>query len=632
MSLSKQLLILISLIFLIVFSVSFYLSMSNIRNYLEVESEVHVQDTATSLGLSLSPHMDDESDPILLTMMSAIFDMGYYKEMRLENVDGENLVVLTNPVQMEGVPDWLIELLPIKTATAQSEISSGWNISGTLYVSSNPAYGYLKLYEQAKETLLYSLMIFIAAFILVILVLRLTLQPLKAIQRQANEISGGNFTTISKLPWTTEVRQVANSMNGMSRKIGDTIARLNNRLDSLSDSLKRDPLTHLLNQATFNDDVKRALSSGTSGYVLYFKFDDLAAISKEMGNQKADKLLQSFADLLQKAVSSGADAYRLYGAEFALISPQADVNSATALAERLKHDINELGQQYAVEDIMHTGIVYFDKTSEFDRLMPALIEAYEQARNIGQNAFFIKQDSISSMSEQDWREAIVNAIDNNTPEITFTAEAYNYNTDIPIKVMQEAFTVVRDESGNPLSIGTFFSVAQEFGLAEDLDKLIVNKIILKMEADNITTPVTINLSMPSISSLGFQRWLRARLEQSSLSSHLLAFSVTAYAAAKDIAAFDSFSTFVESLGATVLLKRYSSDIIPVDMLRELHIDYIRLARDLTHNIRGNASKPDFLELIQEVSSLIEIKVLAESVEADDDFDIVKQAGLFGISR
>jgi len=632
MSLSKQLLILISLIFLIVFSVSFYLSMSNIRNYLEVESEVHVQDTATSLGLSLSPHMDDESDPILLTMMSAIFDMGYYKEMRLENVDGENLVVLTNPVQMEGVPDWLIELLPIKTATAQSEISSGWNISGTLYVSSNPAYGYLKLYEQAKETLLYSLMIFIAAFILVILVLRLTLQPLKAIQRQANEISGGNFTTISKLPWTTEVRQVANSMNGMSRKIGDTIARLNNRLDSLSDSLKRDPLTHLLNQATFNDDVKRALSSGTSGYVLYFKFDDLAAISKEMGNQKADKLLQSFADLLQKAVSSGADAYRLYGAEFALISPQADVNSVTALAERLKHDINELGQQYAVEDIMHTGIVYFDKTSEFDRLMPALIEAYEQARNIGQNAFFIKQDSISSMSEQDWREAIVNAIDNNTPEITFTAEAYNYNTDIPIKVMQEAFTVVRDESGNPLSIGTFFSVAQEFGLAEDLDKLIVNKIILKMEADNITTPVTINLSMPSISSLGFQRWLRARLEQSSLSSHLLAFSVTAYAAAKDIAAFDSFSTFVESLGATVLLKRYSSDIIPVDMLRELHIDYIRLARDLTHNIRGNASKPDFLELIQEVSSLIEIKVLAESVEADDDFDIVKQAGLFGISR
>lgn len=632
MSLSKQLLILISLIFLIVFSVSFYLSMNNIRNYLEVESEIHVQDTATSLGLSLSPHMSDEQDPILQTMMNAIFDMGYYKEMRLENVDGEDLVTLTNPVQMEGVPAWLIKLLPMKTAVAQSEISSGWNISGTLYVSSNPSYAYLKLYEQAKETLLYSLLIFIAAFLLLMLVLRLTLQPLRDIQKQANEISSGNFTTISKLPWTTEVRHVANSMNGMSRKIGDTIARLNNRLDSLSDSLKRDPLTRLLNQATFSVDMKRALSAGTSGYVLYFKFDDLAAISKDLGNQQVDKLLQSFAELLRKNSPDGADAYRLYGSEFALISPQADVNSVTALAEQLKHDINELGQQFELEDMMHTGIVYFDKTSEFDRLMPALIEAYEQARNIGLNAYFIKQDSISSMNEQAWREAIVDAIDNNTPEITFTAEAYNYSTGTPVKVMQEAFTVVKDADGKALSIGTFFSVAQEFDLAEDLDKLIINKIILKMEAENITTPVTINLSMPSVSSLGFQRWLKARLEQTSLPNQLLAFSVTAYAAAKDITAFDSFSSFAESLGATVLLKRYSSDIIPVDMLRDLHIDYIRLARDLTHNIRGNASKPDFLELIQEVSSLIEIKVLAESVEADDDFEIVKQAGLFGISR
>lgn len=632
MSLSKQLLILITLIFLIVFSVSFYHSMNNIRNYLEVESEVHVQDTATSLGLSLSPHMANEQDPILQTMMNAIFDMGYYKEMRLENVDGEALVTLKNPVQMEGVPDWLIKLLPLKTATAVSEISSGWNISGTLYVSSNPAYGYLKLYEQAKETLLYSALLFIGAFILLMLVLRLTLQPLKDIQKQANEISGGNFITLKKLPWTREVRQVAQSMNSMSKKIGDTIARLNHRLDTLSDRLKRDPLTHLLNQASFSIDVKRALSTGHAGYVFYLKFDDLASISKDKGNVQVDKLLRQFAELLTRSVNGKGDAYRLYGSEFALLTQLADVNSVTALAEQLKEDISELGQHYEIDDMLHTGIVFFDKTSEFDRLMPALIEAYEQARNIGHNAYFIKQDSISSMSEQDWREAIVHAIDSNTPEITFTAEAFNYSGAKPVKVMQEAFTVVRGNNGKPLSIGTFFSVAQEFDLAEELDKTIVNKIIQKMETDNISSPVTINLSMVSVASLEFHRWLKARLERSSLPSSRLAFSVTAYAAAKDIAAFDSFSGFVESLGATMLLKRYSSDIIPIDMLRELHIDYIRLGRELTQNITSNASKLDFLELIKEVSDLIEVKVLAESVEDEEDFDIVKQAGLFGISR
>lgn len=632
MSLSKQLLILISLIFLIVFSVSFFLSMSNIRNYLEVESEIHVQDTATSLGLSLSPHLKDEQDPILQTMMNAIFDMGYYKEMRLENVDGENLVKLTNPVQIEGVPNWLIKLLPIKPATAVSEISSGWNISGTIYVSSNPAYGYLKLYQQAKETLLYSFLIFIAAFTLLMVVLRFTLQPLKDIQKQANEISGGNFTTIKKLPWTREVRQVAKSMNGMSQKIGATIARLNNRLDSLNDSLKRDVLTKLFNQDTFNQNVKQELSVGSPGYAIYIKIDNLADISKDKGNQIVDNLLRDLANVLSQTAGNTASAYRLYGSEFALLCPQTDTQSITVLADKLKQDITELGQQYAINDMVHSGIVYFDRSSEFDRLMPALIEAYEQARAIGHNAYFIKQDSISSMSEQDWKAAISHAIDTNSPEINFTAEAYNYKADAPVKVMQEAFAVVKDSEGNALSIGTFFSMAQEFNLAEMLDRCIVNKIINKMEQENHRVPVTINLSSLSVASVEFQTWLQARLAQSHLTNNLLAFSVTSYAAAKDLAAFASFSSFVEGLGATTLLKRYSSDIIAIDMLRELHIDYIRLARDVTENIKANASKPDFVEIIQEVANLLEIKVLAESVKADDDFEFVKQAGLYGISR
>jgi len=150
MSLSKQLLLLISVIFIIVFSVNFILSIGNIKSYLEVESEVHVQDTATSLGLSLSPYMVDEKDPIIRTMMNAIFDMGYYKEMRLVDVDGNDLIKLTNTEQLSGVPTWLIDVMPMKVSTAVSEISSGWSISGTLYVTTNPGYAYLKLYEQGK--------------------------------------------------------------------------------------------------------------------------------------------------------------------------------------------------------------------------------------------------------------------------------------------------------------------------------------------------------------------------------------------------------------------------------------------------------------------------------------------------
>lgn len=632
MSLSKQLLILITFIFIIVFSVNFALSIGNIKSYLEGESESHVQDTATSLGLSLSPHMVNEKDPIIRTMMNAIFDRGYYKEIRLVNIDGQDLVILTNTDKMEGVPEWLIKLIPMTTATAVSEISSGWNISGSLFVTANPSYGYLKLYQQGKTTLKFSLLIFLGALTLLIIGLRFTLQPLKDIQKQANEISSGNFTIIKQLPWTLEVKNVAQSMNSMSEKIGNMIARLNNKLESLTENLKRDPLTNLLNQATFDVNLKQVLSAGQFGYAVFIKFDDLSHIAKDHGNKAVDKLLINFATILLNTQSSGTSAFRLYGSEFALLCPAFDNSLITSFAESLKQEITMLGQQYELDDLVHIGIIRFERSSDFDKLLPAMIEAYEQARNIGSNAYFVKEDSVRSMTDLDWKAAISNAVDNNLPEITLTSEAFNYSDEIPVKVMEEAFTVVKDTAGNALSIGTFFSMAQEFGLEEELDKCIVNKIIVLMEKSQQETPVTINLSMTSIASPTFKDWLQARITSSIINSELLAFSVTAYSAVKDLTAFANFSVFVTSLSSKTLLKRYSPDIIAIDLLKELHIDYIRLARDLTTDIQGNKNKLDLLDIMHEVAQLLDIKVIAEGVTNDTDFELVKNTGIYGIGR
>jgi hypothetical protein len=102
MSLLKQLFILIAIIFLVIFTVNFITSVNNTRSYLEIEAEIHAQDTATSLGLSLSPHMTQGgNDPLLLTMVNTIFDRGYYKQIKLVNAVGKELVNSENPSTFE---------------------------------------------------------------------------------------------------------------------------------------------------------------------------------------------------------------------------------------------------------------------------------------------------------------------------------------------------------------------------------------------------------------------------------------------------------------------------------------------------------------------------------------------------
>jgi len=219
MSLFKQLFILIAAIFLVIFTVNFIISVNNTRSYLEIEAEIHAQDTATSLGLSLSPHMTGENDPLLLTMVNVIFDAGYYKQIRLLNAKGEEWVDVENPDTFDEVPEWFVRLLPMKTAIAESEISSGWTIAGKLFVTISPGYAYLKLYQQAKKALLYSFIAYILFNVLVYFLLRFILIPLKRIEQQAKDIANGNFNTIEKIPMTTEIKSVTLSMNYMSKKI-----------------------------------------------------------------------------------------------------------------------------------------------------------------------------------------------------------------------------------------------------------------------------------------------------------------------------------------------------------------------------------------------------------------------------
>ena len=85
MSLSKQLYIIISIIFFMIFAGNFIISVKNTKEYLEIESITKAQDTATSLGMSLKALLADKYNPEIESIINAIGNRGFYREIRLEN-------------------------------------------------------------------------------------------------------------------------------------------------------------------------------------------------------------------------------------------------------------------------------------------------------------------------------------------------------------------------------------------------------------------------------------------------------------------------------------------------------------------------------------------------------------------
>lgn len=634
MSLSKQLLILLSALFLMIFAVNFVLSVNNIRSYLEGEAEIHAQDTATSLGVSLSPYMSNESDPIIETTMNAIFDRGYYQEIRLQNVDGETLIILNHQPDIEGVPEWFVDYFPMQVSTAQSEITSGWNISGMVQVTINPGYAYLKLYDQVKQSFFYSLMTFVISFLLLTLVLQMTLSSLKRVEKMANTLSKGVFETIDPLPWTTEIRSVVKSLNMMSGKIEETISKLNQKLSRTGLKLQQDELTGLNKRSTFETDLKQLFSEDHEAYLFLIKIDGLTDLVKELGNHSIDQFLLNFSQALKNVSEQFAvgkfSLYRLLGSEFVMLVQQIDLEQAEQLAKMLSDEISKLGERYEKADIAHIGIVPFNPLSDVEGMVLAANEAYEQAHLIGKNSYFIRTNEDQAKDIAEWKALVFNVIDNQQYDLKYVGQVEELKGGQLI--MEEAFLSVNDQNGQNVATGTFVSIAEKYAKIVELDQGVVESVVAYINQTAIKHAVAINLSTRTIKNSGFRIWLNEILADNQAIAHQLVFSLSAYAVAKEIAVYKEFVDFVQGLNAKAMVKRFHTQTLSPEGSKYLKPDFIRLARDLGHDISSDTEKRTFVETIHHVASLMDISILAENVQSEADFNCFKEIGISGVNR
>ena len=637
MTLAKQLLLLVSAMFLAIFAINFYTSLSNIRDYLQVESEVHAQDTATSLGLSLSPYILDQDDTILSTMVNTIFDRGYYLEIRLENIDGDTLVQRTNPKSLDDVPTWFTDLLPMQTVTASSEIDAGWVVGGEVHVTIHPGLGYLKLWQQARESLIFAC-IALAIFIgILFLLIRLVLRPLKRIESQALSIADGRFETIEKLPWTTEIKTVAHAMNLMSNKIERVITGLNQKLEATGKRLRVDELTGLETRSTFETEMKERFMSRQQGYVFIIRIHELGELAAKNSSERVDTFIREFVQQIRAGLedqsANGQFLYRIVGSEFILISDSADQKSAEALCEKILSRLAQLGKQYDRENVAHIGGVAFDPQGTTAALVSAATEAYEKARLIGQNSFAITEYSANTRSMDEWKKLVAEIVDKKHVRIDYGMQAYSLSSGNEDRlIIEEAMSKVFDSDGEALPIGTFISVAETLGRIVEFDLHIVKQVLERIRVDNVAQDIAVNLSFTTLADNEFRRQVYALLHEHPAQAAHLVFSVTAYGATRNMPAFASFIEFAHRAGAKVILKRFESRFIPMNDLKSFKLDYIRLARIYTEHISSDSEKRRLVEAMKELGDLLNVNVLAEAVESDADYEAIREIGLTAASR
>ncbi len=158
---------------------------------------------------------------------------------------------------------------------------------------------------------------------------------------------------------------------------------------------RTDSLTQLANRRAFFTTgyhlMAQAISDKSELCVLMIDIDHFKATNDNFGHDIGDRVICLVADLAGEAMRSRDILARIGGEEFAAILPDATVDQARAIAERIREKVQSNSEQKNVSDTVTVSIGLAsinDARENFDLLLHAADLAMYQAKKQGRNCVY----------------------------------------------------------------------------------------------------------------------------------------------------------------------------------------------------------------------------------------------------
>lgn len=630
MTLARQLMLVISLLFVLLFIGTLGIAINNTRSYLADQMHSHAEDTATSLGLSIKPALENDDLPLVETMVNAIFDPGYYREITIRKPDDTVLVERILPVRIAGVPQWFVRLIPLEAPSAERELSAGWQLAGTITVTSHPGYAYRELWSVAVDTFWWFLGVFLLVSLLLGLALRFVLRPLRAVEEQALAICDRQFPVLEQVPRTRELHRVVTAMNRMTQKVKQMLADQTELSENMRRQANEDPLTGLANRRSFDarlNDLMESRESFMTGALFLCQVADFKKYNDRHGFEAGDELLKEWAAILRRVFAGERDSIvaRLGGGNFAVVVRDVEREAAEALGEALRTELGGLQSRgfHDHADGGHAGIAYYQGEGTISELLSRADMALRSASRKGANAWALYDESDVTRTDihtaSEWLDRLREIIERR--EVILHYQPVKLRRDNSV-LHYEVLARIAGAGGGTLPAGVFIPMAERHGLGPAFDKVVIESVIDLLARDAEGPILAVNLSPASVHDPGFVDWLVERLSQLPGQARRLVLEAPEYGVASDQAATERFILGMEATAAGFGLDHFGLGAVSFGYLKRFKLAYIKIDGSYIRGIDGTADNQFLVQSVADIAHGLDIQVIAESVETGSEWNML----------
>ncbi|PXW94753.1 diguanylate cyclase/phosphodiesterase [Sphaerotilus hippei] len=599
------------------------------KAYVETQVSLKNNDNAQSLALTLSQLTGDAA--LVELGVTAQFDTGYYRSIRLKAPDGRVLVERSANASAGSSPAWFARLVPIHPKPGVAQVSSGWTQLGVLEVISHTSYAHDDLWTGAiRTTVLMAALGLIAAACGWWAVSRLR-RPLDAVVDQAQALSERRFLQMA-VPRTPELRRVAQALNAMVERLRLLFAEQASQVETLRHEAHCDELTGLTHRRQFLAGFEAELgreSGATRGLLLLVRVLALADVNRRLGHAQTDTMLQGLARALSEPVA-GVEPHsvgRLNGSDFALLNTSAV--EAADWSQALMVRVQAVMSAHADVAVV-ASLVAAQRGDRVGQVMACADAALARAEVAG--AFTMVSELMPSSSpsesggEDAWRRQLDEALSRRRTRLVsfpvIDARRALIHFESPLRVQLK-------EGGEFEPAAHWMPFALRTQMMARVDEIAVLLALKAIAEDG--APRCVHVSRQSLRDACFLPRVRSRISAAGEAARQLWIEVSERVLFDDVDPFAEMARQLRPFGVRIGVEHAGVGITSAPGLLEVGLDYVKLSASVIIDVAQEPSRATLVRRTVALLKALSLSVYAEGVQNEADLEMLWQCRIDGVT-
>lgn len=366
-----------------------------------------------------------------------------------------------------------------------------------------------------------------------------------------------------------------------------------------------------------------------SGALLLVSIDNMAMIINGYGHDTSEQVVSDLTQQIKHLLQHGDHIERLQRDQFGVILCDSYPEDTERLAGRISHLIQNYGRDSFATAALHIigtiGAVHFP--AETQEAGDAMDKAYV-ALHSAQNGFFrpyseTKDEADHCRQQMGLASYLYGAFKEERLRLAYQPVIESATGKV---VHYEALLRLIGLGGKITSAGALIPVAEQMGLIEPIDQMVLKMVVKELRAHpNVT--LAFNVSNVTVSSEPWLELAEALIEETPEIASRMVVEITETAVARDLRRVAYFVASLQSLGALVALDDFGSGYTSFRQLKALSVDMVKIDGVFVKDIATNTDNRFFVKTLMDFARGFGLPSVAEFVETGEAAKVLMELGV-----